>query len=85
MDKWTQERVSEHCGEGTLFADGFDDALIGFTDREGVSVALYSSDKCIEILVNRDEMDEEDARDFFYFNVEGAYMGKHTPVFKHID
>ena len=41
--------------EDALFPDDFDEALIGFV--EGASrmpVALYDSDKCIRILIERD-------------------------------
>jgi len=62
-----------------LFADGFDDALVGTTLREGTRVALYSTDKCIEILAK--DMSYEDAEEFFYFNVEGSYVGLNTPKF----
>jgi hypothetical protein len=30
--------------------------------------------------MDRDGMDEEEAREFIEFNIEGAYMGPHTPV-----
>lgn len=63
-----------------LFADGFDDALIGTTKRESTTVAHYSTAKCIEILAK--EMTEEEAIEYFYFNVEGAYLGTNTPLFK---
>jgi hypothetical protein len=28
----------------------------------------------------REGMDPEDAREYIEFNIEGAYMGEHTPV-----
>jgi len=35
-----------------LFADGFDDAILGFVERFGAPpVVLYNRDKCIEILM----------------------------------
>lgn len=59
-----------------LKADGFDDAVIGF---ENISERLiYSVSKCLDIL-NKD-MSEEDAIDYFYFNVSGAYVGEKTPI-----
>lgn len=65
-----------------LFADGFEDALIGFACvfTKG-PVTVYDRDKCIEILMKRDEMSHEEAEEFFSFNVEGAYVGEHTPAF----
>lgn len=65
-----------------LLADGFESALLGYVERFGMDpVALYDRDKCIEILMKRDGMDFEDAREYFDFNTIGAGMGKNTPAF----
>lgn len=70
------------ANEDMLFADGFDEALIGCVQRAGSpTVALYDSDKCVNILIERDGMTEEEAREFFDFNVLGSYMGENTPAF----
>ena len=73
------EIVSE-VNPDALMADGFDEAIAGMTpgDHQNV-VLLYDTEKCIEIL-SRD-MPYEEAVGFFYFNVEGSYMGPHTPKF----
>jgi len=66
--------------EDMLFADGFDDALIGHVERAGSPpIACYDRDRCIEILAN--DMSYEDALEYFYFNVVGAYVGENTPCF----
>jgi hypothetical protein len=39
---------------------------------------VYSIDKVIEILMN--DMSEDDAYEYFYNNIECAYMGEHTPI-----
>jgi hypothetical protein len=66
--------------EGLLFADGFDEAIIGVAERIGMEpVVAYDTDKIIEIL-SRD-MTEEEAIEYFEFNILGAYMGERTPVF----
>jgi len=65
----------------TLLADGFEDALIGYGTRFSYGVAVYSRSKCLDILVERDGMDYEEAVEFFDFNVTGAYVGENTPVF----
>jgi len=62
--------------EEILKADGFDEAIIGI-DEESMRL-IYSTSKCIEIL-SRD-MDEEDALDYFHYNVKGAYVGILTPI-----
>jgi hypothetical protein len=62
-----------------LFADGYDDCIIGMSFRDAELVVLYSSDKVIEKL--SEQMTEEEAFEFFEFNVAGAYVGPKTPVF----
>ena len=64
-----------------LLADGFDDALIGITYRDDELVALYDTDKIIQILIDEHDMLFEDAVEYFSYNIEGAYMGKKTPVY----
>jgi hypothetical protein len=68
-------------GAGALLADGFAEAFVGMGHRFTYDVAVYDRQKCLDILVTRDGMSPEDAEEYFGFNVEGAYMGEHTPVF----
>jgi hypothetical protein len=42
---------------------------------------IYDEDKCIQILMERDGMTDEEAIEFFEFNVVGAYVGDHTPIY----
>lgn len=63
------------------FADGLEDALVGYAVSEGRTLALYSSQKVCDVLVKRDEMDEDEAQEFFEFNIAGAFIGPNTPVF----
>tara|TARA_R110000824_G_scaffold390651_1_gene587182 strand:+ start:290 stop:529 length:240 start_codon:yes stop_codon:yes gene_type:complete len=66
-----------------LLADGFEKAFVGLTipSPKGNEVAVYDYMLCIDVLMKRDGMNEEDAIDYFYFNVVGAYVGEYTPVF----
>jgi hypothetical protein len=61
-----------------LKADGFDAAVIGID--EGTMRLIYSVSKCIDILVKDQEMDYEDALEYFSYNVSGAYVGEKTPI-----
>ena len=64
-----------------LKADGFDDAIIGIGSRCGKpDIIVYDINKCIKILINQN-MTEEEARDYFEFNVVGAWVGEETPIF----
>ena len=59
-----------------LIADGFNDAIIGI-DSNSMRL-IYSVTKCIDILSK--EMDEEEAVEYFDFNVRGSYVGEKTPI-----
>ena len=66
-----------------LLADGFEKAFMGIAipNPSSEEVAVYDYDKCIGILKERDGMSEDDAVEFFYYNVVGAYVDKYTPIF----
>jgi len=68
--------LETYSEEQLLIADGFDEAIIGI-DENSMRV-IYSISKCIEILTQ--DMTEEDALDYFYYNVSGAYVGDKTPI-----
>ena len=68
--------------EEALLADGFDDAFIGICYRFGQDpIATYDYDKCIEVLMERDGMQYEDAVEYIEYNVLGAWFGVGTPCF----
>mgnify|MGYP003631904264 FL=1 len=65
-----------------LKADGFDEAVIGIGERCGQkAIIVYDALKCVKILVERDGMIFEEAREFFEFNTLGAWVGDETPMF----
>ena len=65
-----------------LFADGFDEAVLGIARRAAQpDVVAYDYEKCVQVLVERDEMTEEEAREYMEFNVVGTFVGKRTPIF----
>lgn len=65
-----------------LLADGFEQALIGIARRIGQpSLAVYDISKCLSILVKKHKLTEDEAIEFFEFNVIGSWMGENTPVF----
>jgi hypothetical protein len=76
-----RDLISE-WNEEALMADGFDEAILGISQRVGMEdVVAYDRDKCISVLMDRDGMSWEDAVEYFEFNVAGAYLGENTPVF----
>jgi hypothetical protein len=45
-----------------------------------VHVLVYDAEKIRDILVKRDGMTHEEAREYIEFNIEGGYLGIETPV-----
>tara|TARA_Y100000296_G_C5087484_1_gene213140 strand:+ start:365 stop:589 length:225 start_codon:yes stop_codon:yes gene_type:complete len=65
-----------------LKADGLDDAIIGIAMSFGrPDVLCYDVKKIVSILVSRDGMSEDEAYEFFDYNILGSYNGEGMPVF----
>lgn len=64
--------------------DGYDEAILGFAyvwqEGDRVETLVYSAESICTILMNRDGMTEEEAREFIDFNIEGLYAGINTPI-----
>jgi len=81
IDGWPEiikEELS-YINEQALFANGFDDALLGIDMLD--YIAVYDADKCIDILMQTSDMTREEAEEYFEFNTLNAYVGEHTPRF----
>jgi len=71
-----------------IIYDDMDDALIGVyrntTNGSAGSyeeaLAVYSYVKFIQVYIERDGMSEEEAVEFFDFNVAGGYIGEYQPM-----
>jgi hypothetical protein len=65
-----------------MTADGFDEAIVGSITSYGRGeTVLYSTQKIIEVMMERDGMTAEDAMEFFNFNILGSYNGDGMPAF----
>lgn len=66
-----------------LKIDGHDNAILGpatiWRDNTTVDVLVYDAEVIRDNLV-KGGMDREAAREYIEFNIEGAYVGEHTPV-----
>jgi len=64
-------------------ADGFEDAFVGTTISAfgRKQVAIYDYDKCILILMHDNHMTEDDAIEYFDYNVMGSWVGEGTPIY----
>jgi hypothetical protein len=78
----TIEEIKESADPEALCADGFDEAIIG-TDTNGRIV--YNINKMIDILVERDEMEELEAIEYLEFNTLFAYVGEMTPIYIYLN
>ena len=65
--------------EQPLRADGFNQAIIG--NEYNTNRVVYSIERMLQILIDRDGMSMEEAMEYFSFNIGGAYVGEMTPVY----
>ncbi len=81
VDLELRMRLVEEHGEELLFAEGFDEAILGVSLRCGQTpYVLYDRDRCIDVLTGLG-LSLEDAEEHFSFNVSGSWVGEHTPGF----
>jgi hypothetical protein len=62
-----------------LTLDGFDEAILGVVERLGLLTVCYNRNKILSILMR--DMNEEEAIEYYQYNILGAYMGEATPVY----
>ena len=56
--------------EDIMIPDGLEGAFLGISTEEEPPRAVFSIDKCIEIL--RKDMSADEAEEYFWYNVAGA-------------
>lgn len=65
-----------------LTADGLENAAVGvaWVHREGgvFPVVVYDRDRTLDLLA--ETMGENEAVEWFTYNIEGAYVGPYTPM-----
>lgn len=72
--------------EGAIILDGLNSAIIGITQEFGNGPRiLYSKNKILEILQERDEMTHSEAEEFYDYNILGLYAGEQNPIFLDIN
>jgi hypothetical protein len=76
LDDFVDENYPD---EDILIPDGFEEAFVGIAVQFTKPIAIFDRQKCIDILCR--DMSYEDAIEYFYYNVEGAYVGESTPAF----
>lgn len=83
MSKKTEliDELMELYGEPgeTLKCDGYDNCVISITSKGQL---VYSIEKIIHtIRLNNSPMTNEEAFDWFWFNIENSYHGDFTPIY----
>ena len=64
--------------ENVLFADGLDEAIIGF--EPNLWKVVYSRSLVVDVLMKRDGMGPDEAVEYAEFNIFGAMVGEKTPL-----
>ena len=71
-----REKLSNIYGEELIFADGFDDAIIGVACGHDSQRVVYCYASMVEA-----GMTYNDALEWIEFNTISSYIGKHTPIY----
>ncbi len=72
------ERIIE-VNPDAVFVEGFNQAIIAMDSVR--RVVIYDMQRFVDLLVQNDGMDEDEAEEFFHFNVGNVSMGPNTPLF----
>lgn len=76
------EATAALMGDLVFKMDGFDDCIIGSVERKGFpDIIGYDARKVVQKLMDRDGMTEDEAVEFYEFNMLGAWVGDTTPCF----
>ena len=72
----------DEYAEGAVLLDGLESAIIGIVEEFGNSPRiLYSKNKILNILSERDGMTWSEAEEFYDYNILGLYAGEQNPIF----
>lgn len=71
------EHYVGHTDDAPLFADGFDDAIIGICPNS--LRVVYSRNKCVDVLL-AENMSVEEALDYLEYNTFNTWVGEYTPI-----
>lgn len=72
----------DEIAEGAILLDGLNDAIIGVVEEFGNGPRiLYSREKILNILCDRDQMTMGEAIEFYDYNILGLHAGEQNPVF----
>lgn len=72
----------DEYAEGAILLTDLEDCIIGVVEEFGNGRRiLYDRTKIIKKLQERDSMTEQEAEEFYDYNILGLYAGEQNPVF----
>jgi hypothetical protein len=73
----------DEYAEGAVMLTGLEDAIIGIAEDFGSPgrKMVYSKQKILDILQERDLMTSTEAEEFYDYNIIGLYAGEQNPIF----
>lgn len=80
MMEVTQEMLMDFAEEAIVL-EGFDDCIVGLTEEFGNGFRVLYSVKCIVNKLMQDGMSEEEALEYYGYNILNAHMGEQNPIF----
>jgi hypothetical protein len=76
----TVDEYTEETGISLLrIAGGYDDCIVGVDESHGRLV--YDATQIVARIAARDQISEDEALEYFQYNIASAYLGTHTPVY----
>jgi hypothetical protein len=75
-----ERSMLDEYAEGAIILDNFDDCIVGISEQFGEGNRIvYSKDMIIKKLC--EEMSEEEALEYYDYNILGGYFGEQNPIF----
>jgi hypothetical protein len=75
------ERALEDLNPEAIWYDGLEDAIVGIGCQYSKSpVVVYDEDLIIFTLMSEQEMEFEEAWEYYSFNIQGMWVGENTPI-----
>ena len=79
VDEWI-EKLTIDESEEVLKMNGFEHCIVGLAEMGSSKFFIYDKNKVISELIGED-MSEQDAIEYYEFNILGGYVGSSTPAF----
>ena len=80
-----RKKLVEHFNDDLLFADSFDNAIIGVAVGNDSGRVVYDAKQMVDILVQEENFTKETAWEFLEFNTFCAYVGERTPIYVNLE